>query len=216
VREAASVIAHPAIRNFGTLGGSLAHADPAPDYPAAVVAAGAHIEVAGPGGRREIPAGEFFLDYLTSALEEGELVTALLLPPASPASVGHYVKFSRVDGDYAIASVAVALEVDGIYENIGGPPTHTAANTDLARMADGAGCINCHTPKELTDFAGQFRTMMTDSEMGYLVAKIEPFERHPWKWEQRKPTDGVEDKYNFLRYIEKLEGVVIHPGAAQN
>jgi hypothetical protein len=68
----------------------------------------------------------------------------------------------------------------------------------------------------MDDFDAQFRRMVQNNEMGYLVAKIEPLERHPWKWEQRKPTDGVEDKYNFLRYIEKLEGIVIHPGAAQN
>lgn len=114
------------------------------------------------------------------------------------------------------SNLTVIVMDNGIYENIGGPPTHTAANTNLAKMAEGAGCINCHTASELQDFDAQFRRMMDDSEMGYLVAKIEPFERYPWKWEQRKPTDGVEDKYNFLRYVEKLEGVVIHPGAAQN
>jgi hypothetical protein len=52
--------------------------------------------------------------------------------------------------------------------------------------------------------------------MGYLVAKIEPFARHKWEWKDRKATDGIEDKYRFLRYVEKLEGVVIHPGAVQN
>jgi hypothetical protein len=71
-------------------------------------------------------------------------------------------------------------------------------------------------PRSLDEFDAQFRRMLQDDEMVFLVAKIEPFERHPWKWEQRKPTDGVEDKYNFLRYIEKVERVVIHPGAAQN
>ena len=113
-------------------------------------------------------------------------------------------------------NLTVVVMDNGIYENIGGPPTHTSANTDLAKMAEGAGCLNCHTARSMDDFDAQFRRMLQDNEMGYLVAKIEPLERHPWKWEQRKPTDGVEDKYNFLRYIEKLEGIVIHPGAAQN
>jgi carbon-monoxide dehydrogenase medium subunit len=113
VREAAQVIAHPAIRNFGTIGGALAHADPAADYPTAIVAAGAHIEIAGNSGRRLVPAEEFFLDYLTTVLETGEMVTALLLPASNEGSSGHYLKFSRVDGDYAIVSVGVTLKVKG-------------------------------------------------------------------------------------------------------
>jgi aerobic carbon-monoxide dehydrogenase medium subunit len=110
VREAAGLIAHPAIRNFGTIGGSLAHADPASDYPAAVVAAGARIQIAGPSGRRQVPAEECFVDYLTSCLEPGELIAAVELPAADRNSAGHYLKFSRVDGDYATLSVAVSLE----------------------------------------------------------------------------------------------------------
>jgi carbon-monoxide dehydrogenase medium subunit len=113
VRQAASVIAHPAIRNFGTIGGSLAHADPAADYPAAVMAAAAVVEVAGAGGRREIPIEKFFLDYLTTTLEPGELVTAVILPEAATTTSGCFLKFSRVDGDYAIASVAVTIDMDG-------------------------------------------------------------------------------------------------------
>jgi aerobic carbon-monoxide dehydrogenase medium subunit len=114
VREAAGLIAHPAIRNFGTIGGSLAHADPASDYPAAVVAAGARIEVAGPAGRKQVAAEEFFVDYLTSCLEPGELIAAVELPAAGRNSAGHYLKFSRVDGDYATVSVAVSLEQKGV------------------------------------------------------------------------------------------------------
>jgi carbon-monoxide dehydrogenase medium subunit len=110
VREAAGLIAHPAIRNFGTIGGSLAHADPASDYPAAVVAADARIEIAGLSGRRQVPAGECFIDYLTTCLQPGELITAVELSPAGQNSAGHYLKFSRVDGDYATVSVAVSLE----------------------------------------------------------------------------------------------------------
>ena len=110
IREAARVIAHPAIRNFGTIGGALAHADPAADYPAAVVAAGARIEIAGKRGRRTVPAEAFFLDFLTTALEPAEMVTAVLVPNGKTGASGHYLKFSRVDGDYAIISIAVTLE----------------------------------------------------------------------------------------------------------
>jgi sulfopyruvate decarboxylase subunit beta len=113
-------------------------------------------------------------------------------------------------------NLTVVVMDNGIYENIGGPPTHTSANTDLAKMAEGAGCLNCVTAREAGEFDRQFRRMLTDDQMGYLVAKIEPFARHKWEWKDRKATDGIEDKYRFLRYVEKLEGVVIHPGAVQN
>jgi thiamine pyrophosphate-dependent acetolactate synthase large subunit-like protein len=113
-------------------------------------------------------------------------------------------------------NLTVVVMDNGIYENIGGPPTHTSANTDLAKMAEGAGCLNCVTAREADEFDRQFRRMIDDDQMGYLVAKIEPWARHQWERRDRKATDGVEDKYRFLRYVEKLEGVVIHPGAVQN
>src|SRR5579884_707052 len=107
----------------------------------------------------------------------------------------------------------IAIESDGsVLLNIGGPPTHTSFNTDLARMAEGAGCLNCVTVRDADDFDRHFRRMLDDGQMGYLVAKIEPFAKHQWEWKDRKATDGIEDKYRFLRYVEKLEGVVIHPG----
>jgi len=109
MREAAAAIAHPAIRNLGTLGGALSHADPNADYPAAVLAAQAEIELMGPGGSRSVPASAFFLDFLTSAIEPGEIVTRVRLPTVLPGSVGVYEKFARVDGDYATVSIALVL-----------------------------------------------------------------------------------------------------------
>ena len=81
--EAARVVAHPAVRNAGTIGGAIAHADPAADYPAALAAAGAVVHVAGAEGERTIPVDEFFVDYLETALEDGEMVTAVELPSGS-------------------------------------------------------------------------------------------------------------------------------------
>ncbi len=109
VREAAARIANPPVRNMGTIGGVLGHCDPAADYPAALVAAEATIEVAGPGGRREIAAGNFFVDWYTSALDEGELIIAVTLPAAPVGAVGCYDKLVRVEGDLCIASVALVL-----------------------------------------------------------------------------------------------------------
>ncbi len=109
VRKAAAKIGHPAIRNMGTIGGSISHADPAAEYPPALVAADAVIEAVGPNGRRKIPAREFFVDYLTTALVPGELLTAVTVPKAPPGSVAVYRKFARVSGDFATVSVAVVL-----------------------------------------------------------------------------------------------------------
>ena len=144
ISEAASVIAHPAIRNFGTIGGSLAHGDPASDYPAAAVAVKGLIEIAGASGRRTVRASEFFLDYLTTALEPGEMITALVLPPAA-ASRGHYLKFSRVDGDYAILSIGVTLgRRDGICSDASISAGGMAATPIWSEKANAALCnTNC-------------------------------------------------------------------------
>ena len=113
VQQAASVIASPPVRNMGTMGGSIAFADPAADYPPALVAADAEIEMVGPNGRRRLKADAFFLDWYQTALEPGELIVAVHLPPAPAGAVGHYDKLSRVEGDYATASVAVVLAMSG-------------------------------------------------------------------------------------------------------
>jgi hypothetical protein len=104
---------------------------------------------------------------------------------------------------------------NGMYENIGGPRTLTAKNTDLAKMAEGAGCLNSRTLHDLPEFTEVFGKALSDNCMAYLVAKIQPG-GFKWEWKDRKPTDGIEDKYNFLRYMEKLERKSIHPGAAHN
>lgn len=112
IREAASVIAHPAIRNMGTLGGALCHADPNSDYPAAVVAAQANVEIAGHAGRRIVPATEFFTGYLSTDLRAGEVLTRVCFPPAPAGVIGVYEKFARVDGDYATVSIALIMRLE--------------------------------------------------------------------------------------------------------
>ncbi len=113
VHEAAGCIAHPAIRNMGTIGGSICHGDPAADYPSALVAADAEIDIVGPAGERTLPAAEFFVEFLTTALAPGELVTRVRLPASAEGSAGHYEKFARVDGDFATVSVAAVLAMPG-------------------------------------------------------------------------------------------------------
>lgn len=111
VREAAGHIASPAIRNMGTMGGSIAFADPGADYPAALVAAGARVVIAGLDGEREVLIEDFFVDWYATALEPGDMVRMVRLPRAAPGSGGAYEKLSRVEGDYATASVAAVVEM---------------------------------------------------------------------------------------------------------
>src|SRR5690349_12136793 len=83
IRDAASQIANAVVRNMGTIGGSIAFADPGLDYPPALVAANAIVEVASEQGVRRVAAEEFFLDWYATALEQGEIVSAVLLPKPS-------------------------------------------------------------------------------------------------------------------------------------
>ena len=111
----ASLIGHAQIRHRGTIGGSLAHADPVAELPLAAALLDAEIEVQGPNGRRTLQPSEFFVHYLMTSLEPTELVTAVRFP-ALPAGAGWSVQeFSRRHGDFAIVATAAVLEVqDGV------------------------------------------------------------------------------------------------------
>ncbi len=106
-------IAHPQIRNRGTIGGSIAHADPAAELPAACVALGAELRITGPSGERTVKAEDFFITFLTTALGPDELLTEVRLP-ALPARTGwSFKEVSRRHGDFALAGAAVTLTTDG-------------------------------------------------------------------------------------------------------
>ncbi|MBR1120020.1 xanthine dehydrogenase family protein subunit M [Bradyrhizobium lablabi] len=111
--DAVAHVAHPAIRNRGTLGGSLAHADPASELPACMLALDATIIVRGPGGERRIAAEEFFTGIYETALAPQELLVAIELPVAKKGSVHFFHEFARRHGDYAIAGLAAQASIDG-------------------------------------------------------------------------------------------------------
>lgn len=113
--ETAGQIAHPTIRNMGTIGGSVANAEFNADYPSALVAADAVVCTRSVAGTRRIAADAFFLGHMKTALQPGEIVTAIRLPCPAARESAVYLKFSRVDGDYAIAAIALrlALTPDG-------------------------------------------------------------------------------------------------------
>jgi carbon-monoxide dehydrogenase medium subunit len=110
--EAARTVADPQIRHRGTFGGSLAHADPAGDMPAPALALDAEMVIAGPSGRRTVPAAEFFEDLFTTALQENEILVEIRVPKHTGWGA-HYEKFSPVAQAWSIVAVAVAVRVEG-------------------------------------------------------------------------------------------------------
>jgi aerobic carbon-monoxide dehydrogenase medium subunit len=112
--QTATLIADPAVRHRGTVGGALAHADPAGDLPAVATALDAMMIARGPGGERAIGAGEFFVDYLTTALAPGEILTGIRVPKLGPGWGYRYEKFHLTAQAWAIVGVAaLARRADG-------------------------------------------------------------------------------------------------------
>jgi carbon-monoxide dehydrogenase medium subunit len=107
--DTARVIADPLVRNMATIGGNIAHADPANDHPATMLAYGAEVTAVGPGGERTIAVGDFFVDTFETALAHDEILTAIRIPRAVAGSGGAYLKLERKVGDYATAAVAVQI-----------------------------------------------------------------------------------------------------------
>ncbi len=118
--DTAAVIADPLVRNLATVGGNLAHGDPANDHPATMLALGAEVVARGPRGERRIPVADFFTGLFTTTLAEDEILTEVRIPAPASGSGGAYLKLERKVGDFAIAGVAVFLTLrDGVCERAG-------------------------------------------------------------------------------------------------
>jgi len=124
VTEAVGLVAHVPVRNSGTVGGSLAHADPAAELPAVALALDADLVAAGPGGTRVIPAAEFFTGPYSTALAADEILTEIRLPvwPGGHA----FTEFSRVHANFAVVAVAALVELDGDGDGNGDRIRHAA------------------------------------------------------------------------------------------
>jgi carbon-monoxide dehydrogenase medium subunit len=107
--QATRTVADPAVRHRGTLGGALAHGDPAGDLPAVILALDATLTARGPGGEREIAAADFFVDYLTTSLEPDEILTAIRIPKLGPGWGYRYEKFHRTAQSWATVGVAALV-----------------------------------------------------------------------------------------------------------
>ena len=139
IADAAAVIADPLVRNRGTTGGSLAHADPAGDLGSVMTALGAEVVVNGPGGERTLPIDELLLGPFTTTLEEGEILTEVRVPQPAERSGGAYEKLERKVGDFATAAVAVQLtRENGSCASIGIGLTAVGPTTIRASEAEDA------------------------------------------------------------------------------
>jgi carbon-monoxide dehydrogenase medium subunit len=154
--DAVATVADRQVRHRGTFGGSLSHADPAADLPTVAVAADATLEIVGQSGRRTVAASDFFVDYLTTALQPGELLAAARVPKR-PDWGSHYLKFNRVAQAWAMVGVAATVRRDNgtiaearvaltnmgptpvraraVEEALAGVPANRAAITSAAALA---------------------------------------------------------------------------------
>jgi aerobic carbon-monoxide dehydrogenase medium subunit len=141
VGQATALIADQQVRNRGTIGGSLAHGDPASDLPTVLVACEGAVTLAGHGGTREVAAGDMFEDYLTTAVGEGEIVTEVRVPSFDAWGTS-YLKFSRRAEDWAMVAVCAMVKKagDGSVEdvrialtNMGSTPLRASAAEDALR-----------------------------------------------------------------------------------
>ena len=136
--DTAHVIADPQVRNMATVGGNLAHGDPANDHPATMVALGAQVIATGPKGERVIPIEDFFVSLFATALQHEEILTEVRIPVPAARSGGAYFKLERKVGDFATAAVAAQLTLDekGVCQSVGIGLTNVGPTPVKARKAE--------------------------------------------------------------------------------
>jgi carbon-monoxide dehydrogenase medium subunit len=186
--DAAATVADPQVRHRGTLGGALAHADPAGDLGAAALALGASFVIVGPSGSRTVPADEFFVDLFTTALGEDEVLARIRFPKYT-GWVHHYEKFNRTAQAWSMVAVAVALQVEGGtiaqarigLTNMGSTPIRAAAveaaltgqpaSADTARAAAQHAVEGTSAPSD-ADAAADYREHLARVLTGRAVASV--------------------------------------------
>ena len=138
--DTAKMIADPVVRNMATVGGNLAHADPANDHPATMLAYGAQVVATGPKGERVVPIDQFFKGPFETALAHDEILTEIRIPVPKPKSGGAYMKVERKVGDFATAAVAaqVTLGANGNCESVGIGLTNVGLTPIMAAKAEEA------------------------------------------------------------------------------
>src|SRR6267142_15826 len=140
LHDTSKVIADPIVRNLATVGGNLAHGDPANDHPATMLALGAQIVATGANGERVSAIDDFFVSLFTTALDHGEILTEIRIPIPAAKSGGAYFKLERKVGDFATAAVAVQLTLDaaGAVQKVGIGLTNVGGTPIRAKNAEDA------------------------------------------------------------------------------
>ena len=157
--EAASLVAHPQVRNRGTLGGNLAHADPASELAAALVALGGQVRVQGVKGSRVIPAGELFDDVFTTTLRADELITEVRAPRPRTGEGSAFVEFSPRYGDFAVVGIAVVVRRGDSGECVG-----------ARAAAAGVGAKPIDLSEAVTALTGV--SALSDQVLGHVAAAV--------------------------------------------
>ena len=155
--QTARAIGDVQVRNRGTIGGSLTHADPAADWPAAILALGGELKLSGPKANRSLAAAEFFLGPMTTAIEPTEILTEIRVPLLPPRSGSSYLKMAQQASGFAIVGVAVRLRVDRQRrcEEIGVGLTGLGAKPFRAHAVEERLRGNKLTPKLIEESASQ-------------------------------------------------------------
>ena len=160
IAKAMPHIAHPAIRKRGTIGGSLAYADPAAELPACVVALDGALDIAGPGGKRIVKAADFFKGLFETALGPDDVLTAVRVPAATAQSRAGFAELARRHGDYAMVGLAAAAKANGktlsdvrlVYFGVGETPVRMRKSEDaLARgtVDDAVAALDLDPPDDI-------------------------------------------------------------------
>jgi carbon-monoxide dehydrogenase medium subunit len=178
LHAATLLIGHPQIRNRGTIGGSLAQADPAAEYPAVAVALGAELRAVGPDGERTIGADDFFVTYLTTALEPSEVLTQFRVPMLAEGTGWSFGEVARRHGDFAMAGAAITVELDGGRHCSGARIVLFGVGPTPLRVLEAEGVVNGERPDEkLFEQAGQKAREAIEEPLSDIHASAE-YRRH--------------------------------------
>ena len=193
--DAAALTADVQVRNRGTLAGSIAHADPAGDWPAALMALETEVTIAGPDGARTIPLKEFIVDAYTTQLGTNEIVTALSVVIPPKPSGGAYLKFEKRAGDFAVASVGVQIDLDG----------ERCRNVAISLGALGATPIRAHAAEALMQGKAVAPHLLGDAEQLVRDA-AQPFEDTRGSVEYKRHLAGVLFRRAFATALDRARG----------
>jgi aerobic carbon-monoxide dehydrogenase medium subunit len=153
------------VRNRGTIGGSLAHADPTSEIGSCALAAGAQVVIRGPGGDRTLAVAELFAGYWTTTLAESEIITDVLFPVARPRQGWSFHEMVRRTSDFAIVAVAAVVELDGRAEAVAAARVALAGVGDRVTLAD---------PEPLAGLTGSTSDRDLDAAAGRIAGGLDP------------------------------------------